>query len=320
MEARVLWLWTFYATLLCHVSHCVGSRIDLTATDAARYEHGKAKLIELRGHSRYGPCWAAAVKSLETGCRQLTEDVQHELALKFTECFLLKTGRSVEPYGDMDRTESTRRMSSEVFNAYTEFFTHTQNICFYLQASEWQLNTEQTIDRLTDSSENVVHRLETSENIQQELLSKQKDSMHMQEKLLEGGMDLRKTLEESKVDVQVMVREFENAMSEQNKLKNLVFEVFDRVQALQSVVMGEFTGFYSFIFYALAVVIAYFLTSTPRTSAARFWLFLILTLNVSAEWIIAKWYCGGDQLDPVTGHPVDENVIQFSYIYICAVY
>lgn len=299
-----------------HIRYCVGSRIDLTSsTDEARYQHGKAKLMELRSHTRYGPCWTAALESLETGCRQLTEDVQHELALKFAECFLLKTGRQVQLCSGTDKTECTRNMSPEVFNTYTEFFMHTQNICFYLQASEWQITTEETIDRLTDSSANVVNRLESAEDIQQELLRKQNDSIRIQQHLLEGGAELQQTLQESKGDVLAMMQEFQDAALEQQKLKNLIFEVFNRVQALQSIVMGEFTGFYSLIFFALAIIIAYLLTSTPRTSAARFWLFLILSLNVAAEQMLSKWYDVSGQLDPVTGHPVDENVIQFILIY-----
>ena len=111
---------------------------------------------------------------------------------------------------------------------------------------------EETIDRLTDSSQNVVQRLESAEDIQQELLRKQNDSLRIQQHLLEGGVELRQTLEESKIDVQAMMQEFQNAASEQRKLKNLIFEVFDHVQSLQSVMMGEFIGFYSLIFYALA--------------------------------------------------------------------
>jgi len=42
---------------------------------------------------------------------------------------------------------------------------------------------------------------------------------------------LQQTLEDSKLDVQSMLTEFQKAASEQKKLKNLIFEVFDRVQA-----------------------------------------------------------------------------------------
>jgi len=316
MEASATWFWVcaFCAVLYLRTCSCVSPHIDLAlSTDEDRYQYGKTKLMELRSHTRYGPCWTAALESLERGCRQLTEDVQHELTVKFVECFFLKTGRQMEPCRDVDRTECTRRMSSEVFSAYTEFFTHTQNICFYLQASEWQASTEETIDRLTDSSANVVHRLESAEDIQVELLRKQNESIRNQKHLLEGGTQLRQTLEQSKVDVQTMMAEFQKTALEQQKLKNVIFEVFDRVQSLQSIVMGEFTGFYSLIFYALATFIAYLMTSTPRTSGARFWLFVILTVDIVTELMIAKWCDVSDQLDPVTGHPVDANVIHSTF-------
>jgi len=91
--------------------------MDFTSSDADRYEHGKTKLMELRSQRmHYGPCWTAALESLETGCRQLTEDVQHELALKFVRCFLLKTGRQVPT-----RSKAVTRMG--------------QPYCIYLKAS-----------------------------------------------------------------------------------------------------------------------------------------------------------------------------------------
>jgi len=306
-------------------AYCRSLHIDLSADDDGddRYRLGKVKLNELQSrtlHPRYGPCWTAALSHLESGCRRLTEDVQHELTMKFVECFLQKTGRPIAQCEDDDVSECTRRMSPEVFSAYTEFFTHTQSICFYLQSTEWQISTEETIDRLTDSSTTVVQKLESAEGVQNELLHKQNDSLRIQQELLKGGAELQQKLEESKVDVQALMLEFQVAASEQKKLKGLIFEVFDRVQALQSIVMGEFTGFYSFIFYALGVAIAYLLTSTPRTSGARFWLFLILTLNIAVEWTIAKCYnvtYASDQLDPVTGHPVDQNVIRLLDYCIC---
>jgi len=313
MEGPIPWfsLFALLAVLSWHTRcSAAGSRVDFTSSSEDRYEDGKTKLMELRSQrTRYRPCWTAALESPETGCRQLTEDVQHELALKFVKCFLLKTAREVSACDDVDKTECTRRMSSEAFSVYTGFFTHTQSIRFYLQASEWQITTEETINLLSDTSANVVHKLHSAEDIQHELLRKQNDSIRMQQHLLDGGAALQQTLEDSKSDVQSMLLEFQKAASEQKKLKSLIFEVFDRVQALQSIVMGEFTGFYSLIFYALSITVAYLLTSTQRTSGARFWLFLILTLNVAVEWMLAKWYDFGGQLDPVTGHPVDENVI-----------
>jgi len=320
MEIELRWLcmlvYACYTMLSFDTRIAFGARIDLSADDEARYERGKAKLMELQRQTRYGPCWTAALESLETGCRQLTEDVQHELTLKFVECFMLKTGRPFEACDDVDRVECTRRMSPEVFSTYTEFFTHTQSICFYLQAREWQIATEYTIDRLTDSSADVVQKLESAEGIQHELLRKQNDSVHIQQQLLDDGAELQQTLQESKVDVQAMMQEFQTAVSEQKNLKDVVFEVIHRVQALQSIVTGEFMGFYSLIFYLLSLVIAYLLTSMPRTSGARFWLFLILSVNVVVERMIVMWADVGGQLDPLTGHPADENVIYLISIFM----
>jgi len=172
MEGPIPWfsLFALLAVLSWHTRcSAAGSRVDFTSSSEDRYEDGKTKLMELRSQrTRYRPCWTAALESPETGCRQLTEDVQHELALKFVKCFLLKTAREVSACDDVDKTECTRRMSSEAFSVYTGFFTHTQSIRFYLQASEWQITTEETINLLSNTSANVVHKLHSAEDIQHE--------------------------------------------------------------------------------------------------------------------------------------------------------
>lgn len=110
-----------------------------------------------------------------------------------------------------------------------------------------------------------------------------------------------------------MLREFKDSTSEQ---KALIFEVFDRLTALQNIVMGEFTGFYSLIFYTVSVLVCYLLTSTPRTSGARFWLFLLMTANIVAERIIVGW--GSDQYqDAETGTVVDESTQLYRRLWWC---
>lgn len=58
---------------------------------------------------------------------------------------------------------------------------------------------------------------------------------------------------------------------------------FDRLTQVQRVILGEFTWFNSFLFYAVAILIAYLLTSTPRTSGARLLMFAVLALDWCAE-------------------------------------
>ena len=63
----------------------------------------------------------------------------------------------------------------------------------------------------------------------------------------------------------------------------MIFEVFDRLAKLQNFVLGEVSGFYSLIFYPTALMTAYLLTSTSRTAAARFWLFVFIGFSLAVE-------------------------------------
>ena len=84
--------------------------------------------------------------------------------------------------------------------------------------------------------------------------------------------------------------------------KHMIFEMFDRVSKLQNVVLGEVSGFYSLIFYPTALLTVYLLTSTTRTSAARFWLFIIFCCSLVVERMV-MWMT----LDSDTGYlPADE--------------
>lgn len=71
--------------------------------------------------------------------------------------------------------------------------------------------------------------------------------------------------------------------------RSLIFEVFDRLAKLQNLVLGEVSGFYSLIFYPLALLTVYLLTSTTRTSAARFWLFVLLSCSLALERCVTYW-------------------------------
>ena len=253
---------------------------------------------------RFGPCWKDALQELESGCRHLTEDLQHRLALSFTNCFLLKFDKVIYKCNPQEEFAScTKDMTADAYNTYVEFFTHTQNMCYFLQSQVWQEETDITIDRLADSSKHVANQLENSSKLQSEVIEKQNLSLKNQEIFMQRGAELKEMLEDSKLSVHNMLSEFKDATTQQ---RALIFEVFDRVRVLQSLVMGEFTGFYSLVFYSLSVVISYLLTSTQRTSAARFWLFVILTVNVFFERFIA--YIGASQKIDEAGNILDEGV------------
>ena len=284
-----------------------------------RYKDGKHQYEALQKEVRmpkYSECWVNSLHQLETDCKHLTDDIQHRLALRFTNCFLMKTGRETYPCdASLELEQCTQNMKTEAYNTYTEFFTHTHNMCYFLQSQVWQELTENTLHRLVDNSAQVAEQISDSSSLQQEMMKQQNLSILNQRTLLKTGSELKKTLEDSSSDVHEMVDQFKESTLEQRRL---IFEVFDKVTSLQSVVMGEFTGFYSLIFYAISVLISYLLTSTPRTSGARFWLFVLMTMNVVVEQLVANFSTSelSSAIDD-QGHLIDSNAIVYGRMWFC---
>lgn len=248
---------------------------------------------------RFGSCWKDALKKLHLGCADLNDEVQGHLALDFANCFLEKTGIKKYPCSwEETISECLRNVDSHAFTAYTNFFTHTHSMCYFLQSQVWQEETEKTIYKLKDSSQLVNQRLEESGKVQLKLLDAQVKTAQYQEKLLKHGNELSKVLELSKDNVREVLSEFKSSTDEQ---RMLIMEVFDRVANLQSLLLGEFTGFYSMLFYLAAVCIGYLVTSTARTGNARFWIFVIISMNTAVERIIIS-LCVQEE----HGQPVEE--------------
>ncbi|KAJ8302120.1 hypothetical protein KUTeg_021107 [Tegillarca granosa] len=221
----------------------------------------------------YGQCWKDAIIKIQKGCKQLSDVMQSRLALAYLNCFLKMQERPMyECEWDQPVAECTRNMIDVDRSSYTTFFTHTQNICYFLESQVWHEETEKTINRLASSSEEVALQIEQSSELQSEMIKTQRV-------ILDKAMNLSDVISSS----HKMFEEFRATSNEQRLLIN---DVFDKVEKLQAMVLGEFSGFYSIIYYTLSIVMAYLLTSTPRTSTARFWLFGIMTINIIAERVI----------------------------------
>lgn len=54
---------------------------------------------------------------------------------------------------------STRYLKGDAFNAYTAFFIHVDNLCFYLQNEIWCESTDKTINELNSNTETMKHSL-----------------------------------------------------------------------------------------------------------------------------------------------------------------
>ncbi len=95
---------------------------------------------------RYGSCWRDALNLLQNGCKHLTDDVQRRLALHFANCFLEKAGQKTYPCADnADLKVCLRDIDNNGFTSFSNFFTHTQSMCYFLQNQVWQEKTENTV-------------------------------------------------------------------------------------------------------------------------------------------------------------------------------
>lgn len=237
---------------------------------------------------QYGLCWKGAVESLQDGCKSLTEETQSELALRFTNCFLEMSGH--ETYNCAADVKKNVRgicisnMSDRAFTVYTEFYTHTQNVCFFLRNQIWHEETEKTIDKLSTNSAEVSTKLEKSSEKQEILLAQQEESIQIQERLLNYGDKLTKTLEQSQVSIDNIMNEFRKSTLEQ---KQLLFDIFDRLSALQSWIVGEVSWLNTIVFYVCSVITIVLITSTKRTANSRVICFILITFYACVERAIS---------------------------------
>ncbi|XP_072179155.1 uncharacterized protein [Diadema setosum] len=264
------------------------------------YESGQKHMMAIERdsqHPHYGTCWTNALQVVATGCRRLTDDEQSRMALTLANCHLAKAG--IDPYpceASMSTTECLLpwKESTIAFNAYTEFFTHTQDICFFLQSQVWHQHTEETVEKLAQSSEDVAERLEETGRLQASMIQQQNESLRNQKEILAQEAQLKLALQTSSSSIKEVFEEMKTSTLEQ---KALFAETFDRLAQVQKLMLGEFTWFNSAIYYILILVLAYVLTSTPRTAGARFGLYLLLILNWVTEWLLSHLLPSDDQTE-----------------------
>ena len=115
--------------------------------DASREEMaalGRSKLTELSqavDRPRYGACWSSALARLEAVCQQLEEETHSRLALQFANCQLAQTGQKTFQCGAEERISSClAAVDTIAWTSYTSFYTHTHNMCYFLQSRIWQVS------------------------------------------------------------------------------------------------------------------------------------------------------------------------------------
>lgn len=235
----------------------------------SKVKKGEESYHHLRQQSQfYGDCWLNAMESLHVGCRALTDDVQARLGLSFTNCYLEKMGLTTYPCPLSDTIkECVKGMNDRSFQAYTNFFTHTQSVCFFLSSQLWQRRTQETIGKLSMIAGKVSEKLGEMKSLQEESIETQRS--------------LNRELSGS----QLVLENLEKTLSAKQTIE---YEILTRLIDVRDYVITEVTKFYSVAFYLVSLIVIYLLTTPVRTAEARFWLFLLLCFNFVAERFIVS--------------------------------
>ncbi|KAI4456873.1 protein gamete expressed 1 [Holotrichia oblita] len=228
------------------------------------------QLLQERGNlPQYGNCWKSAIRHVNEGCRSLSEDTQAEISLQLTNCFLLMSGHDTYEC-ELNKKPNLRAicinsMSDRAFNVYTEFYTHTQNICWFLRGQIWH-------ETIAENTWKVGEQLYESAKNQEQILQNQRDSLELQERLMKYSHVLEKN----------MAKFYESSKDQQEILK--LFST--SISNLQSWLLGEISWFDTLVFYIVSSLFVIFFTSVPRTNAARLIMLTILTLNTFIERLV----------------------------------
>lgn len=217
---------------------------------------------------QYGTCWSAALQSIQRGCHHLTEEVQMTLAMQFANCFLEKSGMKIctceESESIQDCIKRAQALEPNFFSSYLSFFTHTQNICFYLTSEEWQRKAEDKVNRLMDASGRVTSQLVESQKLQSTILDTQKNALVHSEALVAHNERLNETL---MAQQRALVANFQDLQKATIEQRFWIADIADRISELKSYFIDGFTGFWATIFYFFSALGIWMLTGIRRTES-----------------------------------------------------
>ena len=226
----------------------------------------------------------------------MDDEVQSRLALNFANCFLEKAGQTTYQCKGNNEVfkKCMKTMDSNAFTAFSNFFTHTHNMCQFLMSQMWRENTAKTISTLSETSARAAEVTKQSLDMQDTLLANQAETLNYQKQIAANGSALSQALESSRANARALMEEFRASTDEQ---RTLIFSIFDRVSQLQSLVVSEVSWFYTVIFYSACLLLVYITTATKRTADARIPLIVLLTLNFVIERAICSFTLYGMEND-----------------------
>lgn len=190
-----------------------------------------------------------------------------------------------------ERTEALKRlcmkeMSDRAYTAYTEFFTQTQNMCYFLQNQVWHRETENTINNLNSNSRIVNERLREASDLQNILLEHQKQGLLAQEELLKNGKDLSNSLNVSKETLHKLTIDIRESTLEH---RSILEDLFKEFHLLHNWLVGRYSLIDKIVYFVVSLALIMISTSVSFTSGARVYLILNLLTNFMLEWCLPSF-------------------------------
>ena len=310
----LLYLLLLYVTLSASQSlPSVSLRVD-----EGRKVLGEKRLKEVQQKAGDSPCWKEAVSKLNSTCRLLSDIEQSRLAVAFANCHLGKSARQTYPCtNSMSVEECTKDMDAVGFQTYTEFFTHTGHICYFLQSELWQERTENVITRLSDTSDEAVAKLEEALKYHEMMDKKQNEALSNQDTILEQELKIALSLGETRKS---MDQAFGDMADMAEKQKVLLREMFGSLQSsieairtLMSLFLVEFIGYKTFATLVISWLVILFL---PQFGFSRLKLHLVLFADLFLEIVIRRLY-GYFVLGGAAKSPPDSLVSHSVHVHVC---
>ena len=136
---------------------------------------------------------------MEKGCKNLDDKIQTRLALDFANCFLERAGQKTyqcneQTNDDFEMKECLSAMDSNSFTAFSNFFTHTHNMCQFLMSQIWREEQAKTISQLSETSARAVEATKESLDLQDTLLANQAETLTYQKQIAANGRALSQAL------------------------------------------------------------------------------------------------------------------------------
>lgn len=219
--------------------------------------------------------------TMSQSCNNMNEASQSLFAVKLTNCHLKRLGLK-----ELDCEIGKCELDSNTYIAYTQFFTHSFDICVYLSYHHWQIETQKTIDQLSKASEEALRLTEISNFITKEILEKQ--------------IEMKVQVDKSKAEMTLFVAEFinttETLSKEMNKQQEFIagwfqkiYVVLMQISSLHEDLISQVWEMSSFVFFLVSLAFLTAITSFPETFNQRTRVFLISGLEIIFERSFGLW-------------------------------